>query len=428
MSTLLSFDKAPPFSVPARFFFSAPWFGVLAGLLVLWEGDAIVVSRWAPPVLALTHLLTVGFILQVMVGALFQVLPVVAGANIERPLFWARVLHPALNAGALALAAGMWGSQPFLLVAGAGLVVSVVVVFVVLAARALWLVSPSSPAIPAIRFALGGLLLTVVIGGYLLSAYLHGGEGQALLTALHVAWGLIGGAGVLLIGIAYIVVPMFQLTPPYHGVVSRWLVRILIALLLSWTLVLLFGVEWATSVVGFALVFVLVCFALMTLYLQRQSKRPRADASFRLWQFSMLMALLALGAWAVQLWWPGLSLGFLIGVWALPGALVSVMAAMLYKIVPFLSWLHMQNHGARVGVRRLPHMGSYMSERAAWWHMGLHVSAVLLLILTGAGFPVFARAAGVMMILAFATLGVNLLVIARRYRVARDGLSAGRLA
>ena len=75
----LSLEQAPPFSVPLRFFLTAPWFLVVAALLILWQGPAIFASRWHPATLALTHLLTLGFMAQVMLGALLQMLPVVVG-------------------------------------------------------------------------------------------------------------------------------------------------------------------------------------------------------------------------------------------------------------------------------------------------------------------------------------------------------------
>ena len=70
----LSLEQAPPFSVPLRFFLTAPWFLVLAAALILWEGPGIFASRWLPATLALTHLLVLGFMAQVMLGALLQIL------------------------------------------------------------------------------------------------------------------------------------------------------------------------------------------------------------------------------------------------------------------------------------------------------------------------------------------------------------------
>ena len=71
----LSYDDTPPFSAPLRFFLTAPLFGVVAGLTLLFGGE-ILVSRWTPGALAITHLFAAGFMLQVMLGALLQVMPV----------------------------------------------------------------------------------------------------------------------------------------------------------------------------------------------------------------------------------------------------------------------------------------------------------------------------------------------------------------
>ena len=83
---MLSFENAPPFAAPLRFFLTAPLFSLAAGLLLMAAGPDLLASRWTPGLLAATHLITVGFMLQVMLGALIQILPVVAGVNLGNPL------------------------------------------------------------------------------------------------------------------------------------------------------------------------------------------------------------------------------------------------------------------------------------------------------------------------------------------------------
>ena len=97
----LSYDDTPPFSAPVRFFLTAPLFGVVAGLTLLFGGE-ILVSRWTPGALAITHLFAAGFMLQVMLGALLQVMPVVAGASMPAPLRIAGVTHVAMTLGGAA--------------------------------------------------------------------------------------------------------------------------------------------------------------------------------------------------------------------------------------------------------------------------------------------------------------------------------------
>ena len=69
-------------------------------------------DSWTPEALALTHLITVGFMLQVMLGAMLQILPVVAGANMARPRRLATLVHLAITLGGLLLAAGFLGVHP----------------------------------------------------------------------------------------------------------------------------------------------------------------------------------------------------------------------------------------------------------------------------------------------------------------------------
>ncbi len=110
---MLSFENAPPFAAPLRFFLTAPLFSLAAGLLLAAGGPELLASRWTPGLLAATHLITVGFMLQIMLGALIQILPVVAGVNLGNPLRVARWLHAGLSAGAILLAGGLlWGRRP----------------------------------------------------------------------------------------------------------------------------------------------------------------------------------------------------------------------------------------------------------------------------------------------------------------------------
>ncbi|MBN8463524.1 MAG: hypothetical protein J0M01_12045, partial [Dechloromonas sp.] len=147
MQALLSFDKAPPFAAPLRFFLTAPLFSLAAGLLLLFVGPGLLESRWTPGLLAATHLVTVGFMLMVMLGALIQILPVVAGANLDNPLAVARWLHAGLAAGALLLAAGFLFGQAALLGAAALVLGLAVAAFLVAGGRSLAGVPSTSPTI-----------------------------------------------------------------------------------------------------------------------------------------------------------------------------------------------------------------------------------------------------------------------------------------
>ena len=69
----------------------------------------------------------------------------------------------------------------------------------------------------AMRLAALMLAATVLLGLILLSNHAFGWWLQAreTLADLHLTWGLLGWVGILIVGVAYQVVPMFQLTPAY---------------------------------------------------------------------------------------------------------------------------------------------------------------------------------------------------------------------
>ena len=159
----LRLDQAPPFFVPLRFFITAPIFGALAAATLLAGGPQALASRWTPTALAATHLLTLGFLTMTMVGALMQLLPVLAGSPLRHPRTVATVVHGLLSAGTLALAANFLIPGPVLqFVSLAALSVGLGVFL--FAAGASLARARSDATVLAMRLAATGLLITLLIG------------------------------------------------------------------------------------------------------------------------------------------------------------------------------------------------------------------------------------------------------------------------
>lgn len=112
-------DQAPPLAIPASFFVLAPLAMLASGAVLVVDGDAALVSRWLPPAMAATHLGTLGFLAAVMLGALYQIIPVVAGAPVPRVRL-AHAVHALFAAGVGVLAIGLLtGHAPLLVIAPA---------------------------------------------------------------------------------------------------------------------------------------------------------------------------------------------------------------------------------------------------------------------------------------------------------------------
>jgi hypothetical protein len=402
----LSLDQAPPIELPFGFFLLATPFLILAGGLLAWQGELILLSRWSPPALALTHLLTLGFLTQVMSGALLQMLPVLAGVPVPRVGLAARSAQALLVTGCLALCWGLYsGAQVWLMVGGTelGLAVAVLV-------TALGIALVRARGVPqtllAMRLALLGLIMTLLLGVLLLAVLLGmGPTGFAAWVDLHMGWGLLGWAGMLILGVGFQVVPMFHVTPSYPRWVTRLLAPVLFAGLAAATLAAGLGRPgWLPYALAPAIA-ALVGFSIVTLRLQQRRERPRLDTTLLYWRVSMSLMILAAILWLLG------GRAELIGVMTLLGIGVGLPSGMLLKIMPFLSWFHLQHRQVarrRFDVR-LPHMQLFLPERWARAQFWVFVAALAALMAAAAA-PglawswVLARAGGVLVLASAALL------------------------
>lgn len=410
MQALLSYDQSPPIAAPFRFFLSAPVFGVLAGLLLVWSGPSAFLSRWTPEALALTHLVTAGFMLQVMFGALIQVLPVVAGANLVHPLLIARIVHSAITLGAGLLAAAFLTFRPWMFIVSSLFFVAGGSLFIGAAAWAMRGVSSGGPTVGGLKYSIFGLAVTVAIGVAMAFGMAGWFDLPLLqLADIHLGWGFVVWGIGLLAAVAYVVVPMFQITPAYPFWLANRFAPFTLAVIGAWSVAAFVGLDTVYFIAALAMVGSVALFAGITLALQRRSKRPRFDTNQHCWRGAMGCILAAAMVWLSAMVIPvvGERVGWpiLCGVLLMFGGFVSVITGMLYKIVPFLVWLHLQNLG---GVRMAPNMKKIIDEKSMHYQMLSHFVAVILLSAAVFLPAELAVPAGIMVIVSQAWLGWNL--------------------
>lgn len=422
----LSLEQAPPLSVPMRFFLTAPLFGVAAALvLVTAGGDAATASRWAPAVLTATHLTLLGMVVMVMFGAMQQMLPVVAGAPIARPRLVGGVVHVLWTAGAAALGFGLLASSPPAMAAAGALLLAGALTFVGAAAASLHRASARSETVTAMRLSLASFAVALALGVALAGGY----AGlwplwRVALTDLHLMWALIGWIGLLIVGVSYQVVPMFQMTPPYPPALRRYLSPGLFALLLLRTaLSLLVGgaVRPAQLACEAALAVGLLLFAAATLSVQARRRRKLPDPLLGFFRLGMAgLGAAALLHLAARAGWPaGDAPSLAAGVCWVFGMVLPIVMGMLHKIVPFLVWFHLQGENTarmKAGrpLLRLPNMKDAIPERRTRALLQLYLAALPLL--AAAPFhPSLLLPGGVLLGLAFALCQLNLVTGWRCY-------------
>ncbi|MEJ2687049.1 MAG: hypothetical protein P8124_07530 [Gammaproteobacteria bacterium] len=414
----LSLEQAPALDVPVRFFLTAPAFGVLAAGGLLAGGPAVLGSRWTPQLLGVTHLLTLGFLTMTMFGALLQLLPVLAGVTIVRTRLISAVLYGVLVPGVLALALGLWSRWNACLELAVVMLAAACLLFAVVVLRALLgAAARRQPSVVAMTGAVVGFSATAGLG--LVLAAGHAGARFGILrnlTDLHARLGLVAWVGVLVIGVAYQVVPMFQFTPAYPRRLSTTLVPLLLVAVSASAVGLLSAPANLVTATALAV------FAAFTLVLQSRRRRRRPDVTLAYWRLAMICLLVADGLWVAAALlpdrWPAQVAPLAVGMLYIVGFGTSVISGMLYKIVPFLVWLHLQRRVPRrhQAKRTLPTMAEIIPATRMGLQYRVHCAGVLALV--GAAFhPQWATyAAGGLLMAAWAGLWLNLWNAVRCYR------------
>ena len=388
---------------------TAPLFLLAAGAVLIWSGPEALTWRGSPAALAATHFVTLGFMTMVMAGAMLQMLPVLGGgAGVARGgRGGARARRACTRRGRAGrrVPAG----QPLLLKIAAWLLGAGIALLAVAAAAALTRAAVRNATTRGMSLGIAGTRghgrararprRDVRVGRTARKprrARVAPGVGTLRVgRPARGRGGVPGGADVP---------DDAEVSGRDDALVHRRRVRRAGRLVAG-------GVVRAGSpvelVLGLALAAGYALFAVTTLAAAAPAAPPRGGRDDR-----VLAARNGLRARGVRrlggaACYAGraASLEVAIGVLALAGFAVSVIDGMLYKIVPFLAWFHLQ---AAVGAKRAPHMKRILGDAPQHVHLALHAGAVALLLIAVAWPEPLARVAGLALALSAAMLLRNL--------------------
>ena len=226
------------------------------------------------------------------------------------------------------------------------------------------------------RLALASLGIALMLG-LALAMVLSRGLPLPLLTLLklHVGWAWLGGVGILLAATSWIVVPMFQITPPYPAWMTRYWAATTCGALVLWSIGVVYGLSAVEAFLILLLTVLGAVFVGATLRLQLRSRRSNPDATFRMFQFGMASLAAGIACVLAAQYFDHRVLPVLAGILILYGGFVSVIEGMLYKIVPFLAWLHLVQDGIKA-----PNMRKLQPDAPVWWQMRVHMAAVVAVV------------------------------------------------
>lgn len=375
MNGHLSLQQAPPFSVPVRFFITAPIFGVIAALILLFTGADLLESRWTPGMLAITHCLVLGFFGSIMIGAMQQLLPVVAGTVIQRPRFVATLIHFQWLPGVVLLAYAFMRPSPALFSLSILFIAGAILSFVSIILYSLQQSESRSESVPGIKIAVAALFITLVMGITLALGYTNIIPLlRPSLTNLHLSWGLVGWIAVLIMSFAIQLVPMFQVTNAYPLWLRRYVTPVILILLLLKIPLAWPGLSALWTHIGLVLdLLIAAClfsFAVATLKLQKQARRKIRDSHKEFWRLGMVNLMVVCLLLIISVFSNKPLFEIMTVTVFLFGFAMAIVTGMLLRIVAFLIWLHLSAANEALGTDvnqafQVPKMKAVISAKAS---------------------------------------------------------------
>ncbi|MFK5948047.1 MAG: hypothetical protein QM500_04650 [Methylococcales bacterium] len=376
--THLSLDQAPELWTPLRFFISAPLFAISAVLLLLFSGPDVFQNRWLPETLAITHLLTLGFISMIMMGAIFQLLPVLAGCEIYKSKISSKIIHFLMFSGVTFFCTGLAGSQPLLVKLGLFFLVPGLLIFLVLASLGLYKAKSKFASATGMRFSISALWIALFFGGLL--AIGTAWESVPLLrqlTSIHVLWATLGWVTLMIVAITYQVIPMFQVTSEYPDKFKQFFSLTLFLSLIVLSVQMFAGYSQVIMVLIVSAS--ILVFSAISVKLLLQRKKRLSDASLYFWLTGLLSLVVCVFVFNYSFFFEK-NMSVLIGFIFFSGFVFSIINGMLFKIVPFLVWLHLNRKLAftEKGLSAVPTMNEVISRNKMLRQYYFHVAALLL--------------------------------------------------
>lgn len=423
----ISSAHAPALDLPARFMALGMCGFLIVAALAPWAAPLLLRGFGDHRLLAFVHLNTLGVVAAVILGASYQLVPVVlqtplASPRVGRVSFWFYLaglllfLPSLLTVWLPGLAIGST-----LLLLAFSLYIGVIGITL---RRAPYQDVISGHIIAALVSLGGGIALGVLLAFNKGLGFLDGMT--ANLLAAHVTLMLAGWVAVLLAGVAYRLVGMFTLSEDALWHPGAW-IELALMTAGSWILAIafLFSLDGGLRLTGGLMLLAgqgLYLAELMRLYRRRRRRAFDIHIPFALTSASLgvvaaalLVAGFVLGVGA------GRPLWVVAGWLAIAGLAETAMQGFFYKIATFLVWLH--RYAPQAGRKRVPRLEDLYQRRLAvagwvYWITGLALSVAAI----ATGSQLISLFAGLGLSTGLACFLVNVIRIGGHWKPIRIGL------
>jgi hypothetical protein len=385
----LTLEQAPPYKIPLLYYIISIGYLLVLGVSMSVYGFHVK-SRFETEAIAMTHLMTLGFFTHVMFGTLFQMVPVIIGEAYAKVQFYAKILLVLLNLSIGGFIFSLFFSQALIGALSMVLLFVSILFFSIYSIKTVARTKDKNPFVKTILSALFFLAFGAVFGT--LSFLQHSGFFiAAWLGNLHVKVIFFGWIFLLYSGVSYKILSMFYVAREYPLVIKNYLYLSVIALLSLLVSASCLEFDIAIFLGNLTLGMVTFLFGVVTIIILKNRKRARSDIAVNFFYFANTNLVLGSVLWIVALLFD-LDMDIYVGIFFGLGFVYGIINAMLYKIVPFLTWFHLSSnfvHEAEmvevIKIKRMKiqfylYMGSYLLFLFSS-HWSVFMAAALLLFL-----------------------------------------------
>ena len=404
----LSLDQAPPISVPFRFFITAPIFAIIIGVLIILNDSALITNRYSLISIAIVHLFTLGVLSMIIVGAMQQMMPVLAGAIIKKPILFANIVHSSLSFGTIFFTLYfIYQIKVFLLIATVLLAIAFLTFFF-MAIKLLFKVQFLTPTVVAMRIFTVLGLITILLGLHLAGAHISDnlGANHYFFVSIHILFGMFGFATLLIMGVAFQVIPMFYVAKDFPKFVQNKIPYILVFLLFSYITFEFLTIDIAILKISF--LFIVGLFAYYGINSLNNRRRPIFDVTLLYWKLSLYSLLISLFIWTFV----KSDVDYLLAVIFALGFLYSLLQGMVYKIIPFLCWFHLTSKGYFT----VPTMRELIVESSIRLQFYIYASSLVFFLLAFFLSPIFLYLGAGLFIFSNILFLMNIILAIKKYK------------
>ncbi|NOY48973.1 MAG: hypothetical protein GXO88_00180 [Chlorobi bacterium] len=397
MQVGLSTKNAPSVWVVVPHFLIGAVSFLIASVFLLFNYEDLLGYHINASVLAVLHLMVLGWVSMIIFGALYQLIPVVMQVKLYSEKL-AMTTLACMVAGLFFLIAAFLGYKFQLtnnFIIGGSLVITAIVLFAFNTLKSALESKEKSISKYYIMASVGYLALTVLLGLFTVInlSYNILPVAHTELMKTHLVLGLVGWFLMLVIAVAAKLMPMFLIVHKTKENLLRWAFYLINAgILIIFVSVFVKQTPGYVDLFSFVLIFAgLIMFLLFNYDVFSHRMRRKLDIGMKLSAVGLIILVAAILSFAAAyfgsaaLGLPAGRIEIISGLLLVYGFFTGLILGQTYKTLPFIIWLYY--YQKLVGKQKVPLVADLYSDKLAAIHLFSFVLS-LLLFLTGLLFSV----------------------------------------